>query len=52
MEDYLYLEKAAKVHIQIKKLKDDRVEMKQTFGYPIFPDRKMKIKLKRMRQVR
>ena len=52
MENYLYLEKAAKVHVRIKKLKDDRIELKETFGYQIFPDRKIKVKLKRMRQVR
>jgi hypothetical protein len=52
MEDYLYLKKATKIRVRIKKLKDDRIELKETFGYPIFPDRKIKVKLKRMRQVR
>jgi len=48
MDNYLYLKKATKIRVRIKKLKDDRIEMKETFGYPIFPDRKIKIKLKRM----
>lgn len=49
MDNYLYLKKATKIRVRIKKLKDDRIELKETFEYPIFPDRKIKVKLKRMR---